>query len=191
MLYVRRLVRLQGPSKRLQEVRLFLRAFALYSPWITGEHCQGASPVECVAAQLRGFEEDSRSEVVFWIEEWSIESGFTVTSLESSAVECVTAHLHWFEEDSGPEVNLTSSTNPVISMFVCIVQALVSRRTSSRNKCYSVRRSISSRVEEDSSSEVVFWIDELSVERGYHWLMSLMFLTTHLFHFRFAVSEQY
>ena len=70
---VRRLVRLQGPSRRLQEVRLFLRAFVLYSPWITGEHCQGASAVECVAAHLRGFEEDSRSEVVFWIEEWSIE----------------------------------------------------------------------------------------------------------------------
>ena len=77
---VRRLVRLQGPSRRLQEVRLFLRAFVLYSPWITGEHRQGASAVECVAAHLRGFEEDSRSEVVFWIEEWSIEFGFAVSS---------------------------------------------------------------------------------------------------------------
>ena len=27
--------------------------------------------VECVTGHLRGFEEDSRSEVVFWIEEWS------------------------------------------------------------------------------------------------------------------------
>ena len=77
---VRRLVRLQGPSRRLQEVRLFIRAFVLYSPWITGEHCQGTSAVECVAAHPRGFEEDSRSEVVFWIDEWSIESGFTVAS---------------------------------------------------------------------------------------------------------------
>ena len=53
----------------------------------------------------------------------------------TSAVEFVTAHLRGFEEDSRPEVNLTSSTNPVISMFVCIVQALVSRRTLSRDKC--------------------------------------------------------
>ena len=81
-------------------VRLFLRAFVLYRLWIPGEHCQGTSAVECVAAHLRGFEEDS-------------------------------------------------------------------------------------------TSEVVFWIDELPVEFGYHWLMSLMFLTTHLFHFRFEVTEQY
>ena len=70
----------KGPSRRLQEVRLFLRAFVLYSPWLPGEHCQGTSAVECVAAHLRGFEEVSRSEVVFWIEEWSIEFGFAVTS---------------------------------------------------------------------------------------------------------------
>ena len=31
--------------------------------------------------------------------------------------------------------NLTSSTGPVIPMFVCIVQALDSKRTLSRNKC--------------------------------------------------------
>ena len=119
---VRRLVRLQ--------VLLFLRAFVLYSPWITGELCQGASAVECVAAHLRGFEEDLRSEVVFWIEEWSME----FVCRGTCPVECVAAHLRGFEEDSRPEVNLTSSTNPVISIFVCIVQALVSRRTLSRNK---------------------------------------------------------
>ena len=50
-------------------------------------------------------------------------------------VECVTAHLRGFEEDSRPEDNLTSSTGPVIPMFVCIVGALDSRRTLSRNKC--------------------------------------------------------
>ena len=33
-------------------------------------HCRGTCAVECVAAHLRGFEEDSRSEVVFWIDEW-------------------------------------------------------------------------------------------------------------------------
>ena len=40
-------------------------------------------------------------------------------------------------------------------------------------------------------SEVVFWIDEWSIEFGYHWLMLLMFLTAHLFQFRFVDSEQY
>ena len=70
----------KGAGGRLQGVWLFLRAFVLYSPWIPGEHCQGTSAVECVAAHLRGFEEDLRSEVVFWIEEWSFEFGFTVTS---------------------------------------------------------------------------------------------------------------
>ena len=37
--------------------------------------------------------------------------------------------------------------------------------------------------EEDSRSEVVFCIDECSIEFGYHWLMLLMFLTAHLFQF--------
>ena len=45
-------------------------------PWIPGEHRRGIRAVECVAAHLRGFEEDSRSEVVFWIDEWSIEFGY-------------------------------------------------------------------------------------------------------------------
>ena len=67
------------PTRRLQRVRLFLRSFVLYRPWIPGEHRRGICAVECVAAHLRGFEEDPRSEVVFWIEEWSIEFGFTVT----------------------------------------------------------------------------------------------------------------
>ena len=46
------LVRRLGTSGRLQEVRLFLRASVLYSPWIPSEHCQGTSAVECVAAHL-------------------------------------------------------------------------------------------------------------------------------------------
>ena len=45
--------------------------------------------------------------------------------------------------------------------------------------------------EEDSRSEVVFWIDELSIKFGYHWLMLLIVLTAHLFQFRFAVTVQY
>ena len=36
----------------------------------------GICAVVCVTAYLRGFEEDSRSEVVFWIDEWSIEFGY-------------------------------------------------------------------------------------------------------------------
>ena len=46
------------------------------TPWIPGEHRRGICAVECVTAHLRGFEEDSRSEVVFWIDEWSIEFGY-------------------------------------------------------------------------------------------------------------------
>ena len=41
---------------------------------------RGTCAVECVAAHLRGSEEDSRSEVVFWIEEWSIEFVFIVST---------------------------------------------------------------------------------------------------------------
>ena len=52
-------------TRRLQRVRLFLRSFVLYRPWIPGEHRRGIWVVDCVAAHLSGFEEDSRSEVVF------------------------------------------------------------------------------------------------------------------------------
>ena len=62
-------------TRRLQRVRLFLRSFVLYRPWIPGEHRRGICTVECVTAHLRGFEKDSRSEVVFWIDELSIEFG--------------------------------------------------------------------------------------------------------------------
>ena len=72
----RELAPVQG-TRRLQRVRLFPRSFVLYRPWIPGEHRRGICAVECVTAHLRGFEEDSRSEVVFWIDEWSIEFGFT------------------------------------------------------------------------------------------------------------------
>ena len=65
----------KGLTRRLQWVLLFLCIFVLYGPWISGEHRRGICAVECVAAHLRGFEEDSRSEVVFWIDESSIEFG--------------------------------------------------------------------------------------------------------------------
>ena len=65
----------KGPNRRVQRVRLFLCSFVLYMPWIPGEHRRGIWAGECVAAHLRGFEEDSRSEVVFCIDEWSIEFG--------------------------------------------------------------------------------------------------------------------
>ena len=66
----------KGPNRRVQRVRLFLFLFVLYMPWIPGEHRRGICAVECVTAHLRGFEEVSRSEVVIWIDEWSIEFGY-------------------------------------------------------------------------------------------------------------------
>ena len=46
--------------------------------------------------------------------------------------------------------------------------------------------------EEDLGSEVVFRMeDELSIESGISGLMSLTFVTNHLFQFPFAVNEQY
>ena len=67
----------KGPTRRLQRVRLFLCSLYCTCLGFPGEHRRGICAVECVAAHLRGFEEDSRSEVVFWIDEWSIEFGFT------------------------------------------------------------------------------------------------------------------
>ena len=97
-------------------------------PWIPGEHRRGICAVECVTAHgLRGFEEVgfeevSRSEVVFWINEWSIESGYTCLML----LTFMTIHLF----SSASQIMST-----VISMHFCTVQALDSRRTSSRNMC--------------------------------------------------------
>ena len=80
------------PTRRLQRVRLFLCSCVLYMPWIPGEHRRGICAVECVTAHLRGFEEDSRSEVVFWIDEWSIEFGCHWLML----LMFLTAHLFQF-----------------------------------------------------------------------------------------------
>ena len=46
--------------------------------------------------------------------------------------------------------------------------------------------------EEGRVSEVVFWIDELSIEFGPHWLMLLTFITPDLFqsHFAFVFADQ-
>ena len=41
----------------------FFRSFVLYMSSIPGEHCRRKRAVDCVTAHLRGFEEDSRSEV--------------------------------------------------------------------------------------------------------------------------------
>ena len=57
-------------------INLAVHGDLLGMPWIPGEHRRGIRAVECVAAHLRGFEEESRSEVVFWIDEWSIEFGY-------------------------------------------------------------------------------------------------------------------
>ena len=71
---------------------LFLCSFVLYTPWIPGEHCRGIRAVECVTAHLRGFEVDSRSEVVFWTDAWSIEFGYHWLML----LVFLTAHLFQF-----------------------------------------------------------------------------------------------
>ena len=61
-------------------------------PWIPDEHRRGICAVECVAAHLRGFEEDSRSEVVFCIDECcSIELGCHWLML----LTFMTIHLHF------------------------------------------------------------------------------------------------
>ena len=49
----------KGPTRRVQQVRLFLCSFVLYMPWIPGEHRRGIRVVECVTAHHRGFEEVS------------------------------------------------------------------------------------------------------------------------------------
>ena len=71
----------KGPSGRLQEVRLFLRAFVLYSPWIPGEHCRAIRAVECVTAHLRGFGEDSRSEGI-WLHCFNVEEHVLLSALQ-------------------------------------------------------------------------------------------------------------
>ena len=136
----------QKSTLLFQRVRLFLCSFGLYMPLIPYKHRRGTCVVECVAAHLRGFDEDSRSErtrdqkstcsfVQYrpWIP-GELRRG-------TCAVECVAAHLRGFEEES--------------------------------------------------RLEVVFCIVEWSFEFGHHWLMLLMFLTAHLFQFRFVDSEQY
>ena len=67
--------------------------------------------------------------------------------------------------------NQTTSSGTVISLFVCTVHALAVECVTAHLRGF----------EEDSRSEVVFWIDEWSIEFGYHWLMLLMFLTADLF----------
>ena len=54
-------------------------------PWIPGEHRRGIRAVECVTAHLRGFEEDSRSEVNLTFSTGTVISMFvsTVHALDS------------------------------------------------------------------------------------------------------------
>ena len=97
-------------------------SFVLYRTWIPGEHRRAIRAVECGTAHLRGFEDVSEEEVVFWINQWSIESGYTCLMW----LTFVTIHLF----SSASQIMST-----VISMHFCTVQALDSRRTSSRNMC--------------------------------------------------------
>ena len=67
------------PTRRVQRVQLFLRSFVLYRPWIPGEHCRTIRAVECVTAHLRGFEEDSRSEINLTFSTGTVISVFVCT----------------------------------------------------------------------------------------------------------------
>ena len=80
-------------TRRLQRVQLFLRSFELYRPWIPGEHRRGICAVECTSAHLRGFEEDSRPEVVFWIDELSMEFGCHWFIVEEHVLFSVLQHI--------------------------------------------------------------------------------------------------
>ena len=83
-------------------------------PWIPGEHRRGICAVECVTGHLRGFEEDSRSEVVFWIDEWSIEFGYHWLML----LVFLTAHLFQFRFiDSEQYCSIISP----LQLSVCVV----------------------------------------------------------------------
>ena len=117
-------------------------------PWIPGEHRPGICAVECVAAHLRGFEEYSRSEVVFWIDELSIEFRCYCFIVEEhvllSALQHIFAGLRsgvvfWIEEWS-IEFHRRGT---------CAVECVPAHLRG---------------FEEDSRSEVVFWIEEWSIE---------------------------
>ena len=77
--------------------------FVLYRPWIPGEHRRGICAVVCVAAHLHGFEEDSRSEVVFCIDEWS--TAFSHHGLD-------VAHVHVSTSASSREWRPVAMTLP-------------------------------------------------------------------------------
>ena len=62
-------------------------------PWIPGEHRRGIWAVDCVAAHLRGFEENSRSEVVFWIDEWSSAVSLSLASLTTTRIMAKREHV--------------------------------------------------------------------------------------------------
>ena len=113
----------------------------------TGTVVEEHVPLSAFAAHLRGFEEDSRSEVVFWIEEWSIEFHRRGTC----AVECVAAHLRGFEEDSRSEVVfwIEEWSIEFHRRGTCAVECVAAHLRG---------------FEEDSRSEVVFWIEEWSIE---------------------------
>ena len=68
----------QAPTTSM--TMLFLRSLVLDRLRIPNEYCRLISAVEYVAAHLRKIERDSRSEVVFCIDEWSIDFGFTGSS---------------------------------------------------------------------------------------------------------------
>ena len=93
-----------------------------------------------------------------------IETGLTrsAVSLSFFTVVHVVGNLHLFK---GPDDS--TSTGTVISMFFCTVRALEHRRGMCAVVCVTAHLR---GFEEDLGSEVVFWIDERSIEFGHHWL---------------------
>ena len=130
----------KGPTRRLQRVRLFLRSFVLYRPWIPGEHRR-----------------------------------------EICAVECVTAHLR---------TNQTTSTGTVISTFVCTVHALDSSEHR-REICAVELQHIFVGLKRTRDQKLSSGLMSGQFSSAITGLMLLMFLTAHLFQFRFVDSEQY
>ena len=91
---------------------VIFRSFVLFRPWITGEHRRGICAFECVTAHVRGFEEDSRSEVVFWIDELSIEFGCHCFIVEEHVLLSALQHIfasHLLREALRPRLCLPNS----------------------------------------------------------------------------------
>ena len=133
LLFIVLVVRLHHVVKGPHRIRLFLRALVLYRNMFPGKHRRGGRDVERSMPHLCWFEAYVKQEAVFGTDERSTEFGITGFMLLSF----MTTHLFHvsFASACRHGKDPTTSTGTVISSFVCTVQALDSRRTSSRNTC--------------------------------------------------------